>query len=165
MWFQLKTIIDLASAALGRHDRRGPNDLSLQPWPDSGTKIFHQRHCRQDQNDEDQRPDLTHAPRHCWRHTVHHRITMLCLWHKSLRTSDRSRSTWATGSTVSNVSIIETWDRPGNARLIRHRSRLARAAGATVSGHMRMRNSDRLASYRSWLVRSAWPHAANSFCR
>lgn len=83
---------------------------------------------------------------------------------QEVATTDSSRSSWATDEPISPAPIIETWDRPDSAKLILLSS-LARAAGVTASGRTRTQNSSRLVSYRSWLVRSAWPHSANSFCR
>lgn len=50
---------------------------SFRPCPASQTEILHQRCGCQSQNDDGQHADKTHAPHHCWRHTVHHGQTRL----------------------------------------------------------------------------------------
>lgn len=50
---------------------------SFQPWLASGTEIFHQRCCRQCQNDDGQHADNTHCPGHCRRHPCHHEAPRL----------------------------------------------------------------------------------------
>lgn len=115
------------------------------------SEVFHQRCCRQRQNDDGQHADMTHCRGHCWRHPCHHEAPRLA-------------NALPPARQVFLDAVIEISGRPDNAKLIL-RSSLARAAGVTASGRTRTQNSSRLVSYRSWLVRSAWPHSANSFCR
>ena len=55
-----------------------PDGLFLIPAvPASGTEILHQRYCGQDQNDDDQRADRAHAPRHCVIPFIMHHLVLL----------------------------------------------------------------------------------------